>query len=95
MGIAARFILIVASASLLVSAVYVWIIPLFFNGHKTSVILVFGVIFSALAAALDFYFNGNVESMILRCSLSVVAAVTSGALVLFFSLLIILNIRGT
>lgn len=79
-----------------ISTVYVWILPGFFHGYKTYSFLVVGVISAALLSGyLSYQAANTVASATNRFLLASFCGLVVAALVVFFTLIIILNTRGS
>ena len=85
---------IVAGFSAAIVAIYAWLIPAFFNGYKTYSFLIVGVCGAAVLGGVCCrkanIFTGNAARQIFPYLCALIIAVLVG----FFSLLIIVNIRG-
>lgn len=86
---------IVAGFVMIIAAIYAWVLPEFFHGYKTYCFFVVGVIAAAVLSGYYTYRSCVHESMVTRWLISTSCAVVVAALVAFFSLLIILNTRGS
>lgn len=88
LGIIVVFVVIIA-------AIYVWILPTFWHGYKTYSFLVIGTAGSAVLGGYCCYKATNaLMSCAARYVISSFAGVIVAALVVAFSLFIILNVRG-
>lgn len=90
-----RLVAIVAIFVMILAAIYAWILPTFFHGYKTYSFLVVGVVTAAAISGYYSYRNCVFESLTQRWLLSASYAVGVAFLVMFFSLFIILNTRGS
>jgi hypothetical protein len=87
---------IVVGFTISVSVAYVWLLPQFFNGYKTYSILILGVLGAAIIASYETYKWGNEQSGIsTRIILSTISGLAVAVLIVYFSLLIMLNIGGS
>jgi hypothetical protein len=87
---------IFSSFTITIAAVYIWVLPMFFHGYKTYSCLVVGASIAALLGGFYCYKATNVlMSETVRYLLSSLCGVVVAALVALFSLLIIVNVRGT
>jgi len=86
---------VVAAFVMIISAIYVWVLPAIFHGYGTRWIFIVGVIGASLLGGYDVYRSYTVEFGISRWLLASICAVVVGALVALFSLWIVLNVRGS
>ena len=89
------FIFSVAAGIAIILTGYLWVIPVFFSGLKTKVVLWLGVaLASFVSGVLGFRFGQGRLSVLGQISVSVFLAVLGGVLVLWGSLFVIVNTRG-
>lgn len=80
---------------IVVAAIYICILPKFWNGYKTYFFLVIGAIGSAALGGYCCYkATSTLMSSATRLAISSFAGVIVAALVVVFSLFIIVNVRG-
>lgn len=95
-GLVFKLLAIIICFTSVISVVYVWVLPIFFHGYKTYFILVTGPCIAALLGGFYCYKATNVlMSATARYFLSSFCGIAVAALVVFLSLLIIVNVRGT
>lgn len=87
---------IAVAVILAIAAAYVCLLPIFFDGHKTYSVLILGASGAAVAGGYNTYKScygavGNINKIILP----IFAGLAVAAIVVYFSLLIIVNIRGS
>ena len=91
-----RLSCIAVSAILAIAAVYIWLLPIFFNGHKTYSILVLGASGAAAAGGYNTFKSCADEvGKINKIMLPLFAGLAVAVVVVYFSLLIIVNMRGS
>lgn len=78
----------------LIGAVYVLLLPAFFSGSGTSLVLIIGMIVASLIGGYIGFQNAEGDQLAAKAGLSVAFAVLAAILVVFLSLFIILNTRG-
>jgi len=82
--------------AIIIATIYVWILPTLFNGYKTYSFLVIGSICSAVLSSYWCYISTNENiSPIARYVICSFGGIIVAALVVIFSLFIILNVRGS
>lgn len=87
---------IVIGFTMVISVIYIWVLPIFFNGYKAYSFIVIGASIAALLGGYYCYKATNVlMSATARYFLSSFCGIVVAALVVLFSLLIIVNVRGT
>lgn len=87
---------IVFSFTIIIAAVYIWLLPILFHGYKTYSYLVIGASIAALFGGYCCYKATNVlMSATSKYVLSSFCGIVVATLVVLFSLLIIVNVRGT
>ncbi|GEM_PF-2141325 len=84
------------AATSLVSVVYVWFIPKFFPDYRTYLFLNLGVACAGLLGGWHSYlYFKPTMALMMNLLLSASAAAIASALTLYFSMLLILNLRGS
>ena len=95
-SLAVKLLGIVFSFTIIIAAVYVWILPIFFHGYKSYSYLVIGASIAALLGGYYCFKTMNMfMSTISRYFISSFCGIVVAALVVLLSLLIIVNVRGT
>ncbi len=85
---------IVAGFTAAIVAIYVWLIPSFFNGYKSYSFLIVGVCGAALLGGSCCHKANNITGKSAKQLLPYFYGLTVAFLVALLSLLIIVNIRG-
>jgi len=86
---------IVAEFTAVIVTIYAWLIPLFFNGYKNFSFIIAGVCVAALLGGGDCHKANNFTGKSATQLVPFLCEVAVAFLVSLFSLLIIVNIRGT
>jgi hypothetical protein len=89
LGIALGFTAVIIS-------IYVFIIPMYFNGYKTYSFLIIGASFTAVLSGYYCYKVMNaIIPIYVKCLLASFCGIVVAALVVLCAMFIILNIKGT
>lgn len=89
-----KFAVIIVAFVVVISGIYVWLLPEFFQGYKTYSFLVVSIICSAVLSGYYGYVGFKIEPVIYRLVASFVCAAIVAFVIAFLSLLIIANLRG-
>jgi len=79
----------------IISGIYAILIPTFFPNYRTYSILILGMVLSAGVGGYLCQRQLLSQSMVFQYSISLIGALGVAAVVLFLSLLIIVNVRGS
>ena len=91
-----KLIFISIISILFIDIFYIWVLPNFFNGYKTYIFLIVGVIVAFLMSSYFCYRTISIITATINSYfLSILVGVTVAALVLSVSLLVIINIKGS
>jgi len=92
----AKLSCIAVAAIFAIAVAYVWLLPIFFNGLKTYSILIFGASGAAAVGGYNTYKSCEGEvGKINKIMLPAFAGLVVAAVVIYFSLLIVVNMRGS
>ena len=89
-----KLLAVVILFALGIAATYLWLLPKHFNGHKTYYVLVIGLFTAYISGAYIGYSYLSASTVVRRIVVGVACGVGVAILVLYSSMLVILNLRG-
>lgn len=93
--IASTLLVVAFGFTLAITGCYIWLLPKLFNGYKTYSVLVLGLLGSYVSGGYIAFKHSGVPSHAMRGFVTICCGLLVASVVLYFSMLIILNVMGS